>query len=114
MAHLERLEIARMGAECGGDSRPTPGGAGIAQVGGLLGVRGGILVVCRRGVLAEVSEPPFLPIRPFENAYKADYAHRIDKVEIAARRAQIIVLRKIRVQDDQAGRRALNGGADRV
>jgi hypothetical protein len=42
-------------------------------VSGLLGVRGGIWLVYRRGVLAKVSEPPSLPIRPFENAQIAAY-----------------------------------------
>jgi hypothetical protein len=38
----------------------------IAKVSGLLGVRGGIWLVYRRGVLTEVSEPPSLLVRPFE------------------------------------------------
>jgi hypothetical protein len=42
--------------------------------GGVPGVRGGIWLVCHRGVLAEVSEPPPLPVRPFENAQIADLA----------------------------------------
>jgi len=36
-------------------------------------MRDGIWLVRRCGVLAEVSEPPPLPIRPFENAQIADY-----------------------------------------
>ena len=36
-------------------------------------------------------------------APNTDYVHRIAQVEIATRRAQIVVLWKIRIQDDQAG-----------
>jgi hypothetical protein len=45
----------------------------IAKVRGLLGVRGGIWLVNRRGVLTEVSEPPSLLVRPFENAQVAGH-----------------------------------------
>jgi hypothetical protein len=41
--------------------------------GGLLRVRDGIWLACRRGVAAEVCEPSPLPIRPFENAQIAEY-----------------------------------------
>jgi hypothetical protein len=43
-------------------------------VGGLLGMRGRHLANVRRAVLAEVSEPPPLPVRPFENALIAESA----------------------------------------
>jgi len=35
-------------------------------------MRGGIWLVCRSAVLAGVSEPSPLPVRPFENAQIAD------------------------------------------
>jgi hypothetical protein len=62
----------RTGAGSGGDLMPSRGGAGIAQVDGLLGVKGSIGRACRRDVSAEVFRPLPLPVRMFENAQSAD------------------------------------------
>ena len=63
------LGIAPHGRGMLGEIRSSPVLArGLPWWAGCSGVRGGIWLVWRRGVLAEVSEPPSLPIRPFENA----------------------------------------------
>ena len=64
----EWLEIAPRGRGFGGDSWPSLGGCGDCPGERVDRSAGGISLVCRRGALAEVSEPPSLPIRPFENA----------------------------------------------
>jgi hypothetical protein len=64
----EWLEIPSHERWMRGGSRPSCSGAEIAQVGGLLGVKGGIWRACRRDVPPEVSKPPPLPIQMFENA----------------------------------------------
>jgi hypothetical protein len=58
----EWLEIAVHGRGKERRFEVLPGRRGIAQVRGLLGVRGGISLVCRCGVVAEVFKPPPLPI----------------------------------------------------
>ena len=67
----EWLDFASCGCGMRGESRLSWGGPGIDQAAGLLGVRDSIWLVCRRGVLAEVSEPPPLPVGMFENAQVA-------------------------------------------
>ena len=68
----EWLDTASSRPRDWGDSRPSCGGREIAQVGRAARMRGGIWLVCRSAVLAGVSEPSPLPVRPFENAQIAD------------------------------------------
>jgi hypothetical protein len=64
----ERLEIVSRERLDAGRLAAFLGGAEIAQVSRLPGRRTASGRVCRRDVLAEVSRPPPLPARMFENA----------------------------------------------
>jgi hypothetical protein len=67
-----------------GGSRPTPGGGGIAQVGGAPRSEGGILLVGHLAVLAEVLEPSPQPIGLFDSGQIASIRSSVGELQFLA------------------------------